>query len=98
MNSNIIGKIGPLALLYLIVRIAMPVGLSTSTIACPPFATNVYQAFRTVNAAAALCRPDNEIASVGLVGLPSEPEAVLILDMGVDNQIADESGIDFYYY
>src|SRR5688500_13192202 len=93
MNDNLMRKIGSLALLYFVVRIAIPVELSAAAIACPPYAANVHQAIGVVNASAALCEPDDEFASVGI-----GPGSVLILDMGMDNQLTDELGIDFYYY
>ena len=86
-------KIGWLILSFLVIVTASPVRENASTSLCPPYASSLLRATGTANAASTLCAPDNNFASVGLFF-----DADLILDMGVDNQIVDEFGIDFYYY
>lgn len=97
MNGHLKGRVGPLAILFLITRTAIGVVLSAPTplqaSMCPPYAASVHQATGVIDAGSAICAPDGEYASVGL-----DPDSELILDMGVDNQIADEPGLDFYYY
>ena len=64
-------------------------GLPNAGTACgPPYAQGVESYYGASNVEAALCAPDDDWAIVG-----EQPWSELILDMGADNQIFDESDI-----
>lgn len=60
---------------------------------CYSFADTVLASFGTNSDEEAVCKPNNNYATVG-----HESGSFLILDMGAKNEITDQQGIDFYYY
>ena len=60
---------------------------------CLPYANIVIDAMGVEDSDTALCMPDNDSATVGLV-----PNSTLILDMGVGNEIRNTDGVDLYFY
>ena len=85
-------------LLFILIRTLLGfwTSLSATTIdtqPCPGYAEEVSEAIGVQEGQLAICRPDRQYATVGLVS-----NSALVLDMGKGNETVDIPGIDIYYY